>query len=261
MAHRYSKGYSTGPFKMAVISVNVGDISIGIYMIILWISDLSYSGVFALKDSQWVSSSFCFIAFAISLNFNIISPLCLCFLSLERYMVVKYPLDTNFKEVSFIMKWIIIIYTITTSFAICMTFLMKFLYAAVPLYISSPFVDPTNSITLMKAFAWLNAILQLFSIIFILATYTFMVNELMKSQQNIQKQMSKKSSNVSLIMHLIIIIGSNILCWVPSSIIYTVSMFMDKYPINMIIQTTEAASPINSIINPIVFITATVKKE
>ena len=229
IAQRNEKGYFTGAFKMTVISVNVGVISIGVYMIILWIFDLFYSGLFALNDMKWSSSSFCFTAFAISLNFNIISPLSLCFLSLERYMVTKYPLDTNFKEVSFVMKWIIVIYTITAILTIAMTFLMKFLYQAVPLYICSPFVDPTNSITLIKAFAWFSVILQVKSINFILVTYILMVNELMKSQEVIQNLMSKNSSNVSLIMQLIIITGSNILCWTPSSMIYALSMFMDKY--------------------------------
>ena len=260
IAQRNGKGYFTSAFKMTVISVNVGDISIGIYMIILWISDLFYSSLFALNDIKWASSSFCFIAFAISLNFNIISPLSLCFLSLERYMVIKYPLDTNFKIVFFVMRMIIIIHTITAIFTIAMTFLMKFLYQAIPLYICSPFVDPTNSITLIKAFAWCSVVQQVISIIFILVTYILMVKELMKSQQVIQNLMSRKSSNVSQMTHLIIITGSNLLCWTPSSVIYTLSMFMDTYPVNMIIWTTLAITPINSIINPIIFTIATKSK-
>ena len=140
-------------------------------------------------------------------------------------------------------------------------FLMKFLYQTVPLCICSPFVDPTNSITLIKAFAWLSVILQVILIIFILVSYILVVKELMKSQEVIWNLMSKISSNVSLIIQLIIITGSNILCQTPSSMIYTLSMFMDMNPIDMIIWTTVAITPINSIINPIVFTIGTKRKK
>ena len=235
--------------------------TIGIYMSILWIADLCYSAMFVLIDLKWASSSFCFTAFAISLNFNIISPLLLCFLSLERYMVVKYPLGSSFKTVSFVMRWIIITYTITATFTISMTFVMKYFYTKVPLYICSPFVDPTNSVTLMKALTWFIAFFQVITIIFIVATYNFMLKEIRKCKQYIQKHMSKNQNAISMTIQLIIITGSNILCWIPSITIHTIPMFMDQYPINMIIWTTVAVSPINSIINPIVFIMAVIRKQ
>ena len=87
-----------------------------------------------------------------------------------------------------------------------------------------------------------------------------LIKELKRSQREFQGAMSKKNSNKRLIIQIIIITASNILCWIPSGIIYLISMFMKQYPIEMVIWTTIAVTPVNSIINPIVFVVTTIRK-
>ena len=57
-------------------------------------------------------------------------------------------------------------------------------------------------------------------------------------------------------IQIFIVTVSNILCWIPSGIIYLVALFLKKYPVNLIIWSTIAVTPINSVINPVVFIVA-----
>ena len=59
--------------------------------------------------------------------------------------------------------------------------------------------------------------------------------------------------NLQVIVHLIVITGSNILCWFPANGIYVATMFLSSYPIDLIIWTSIICLPINFIINPIVF--------
>ena len=70
----------------------------------------------------------------------------------------------------------------------------------------------------------------------------------------------KLKNNTTLMIQIIIITASNTLCWIPSGIIYLISLFMKKYLIDMVTWATIAITPVNSIINPVVFIVTTIRK-
>ena len=57
-----------------------------------------------------------------------------------------------------------------------------------------------------------------------------------------------------MILNLITTTTSNILCWFPVNTVYLSVMFLSTYPIELVIWTIGAVMPINSIINPCVFI-------
>ena len=63
------------------------------------------------------------------------------------------------------------------SIAIALTFLMKFTHEKVPLNLCLPFVDPTNSILLIKVIAWCVAVLQVIVSVLILASHSFLVQK------------------------------------------------------------------------------------
>ena len=71
---------------------------------------------------------------------------------------------------------------------------------------------------------------------------------------------SRQDSNLALIIQLILITTSNILCWFPASCVYISAMFLSTYPIDIVIWTTVIVLPINSIVNPSIFILTNVKK-
>ena len=73
------------------------------------------------------------------------------------------------------------------------------------------------------------------------------------------KNIDTKKSYLPLYMQVCLVTSSNVLCWIPSGIIYLVTMSLEKYPINLIIWSAIAITPINSVINPIVFIVANVR--
>ena len=83
-----------------------------------------------------------------------------------------------------------------------------------------------------------------------------LVNKLKESQQNIRKSVSDSV----LIAQLIFITLSNILCWFPAKGIYAAAMCLSTYPIDLIIWTTIIGLPINSIINPSIFLITSGRK-
>ena len=79
-----------------------------------------------------------------------------------------------------------------------------------------------------------------------------MVITLQKSDNSILNPNLKKA-NSTVIIQIITLTISNIICWIPSGIIYLISTFSNKYPIDIAIWTPIVLTPINSIIDPIVF--------
>ena len=245
------------PFCIIVISLNAIDLSFAIYIIILCVADVYYWGNFTLYEKEWRSSIICFSAFAIVLNFSLLSPFLLCFLSYTRLMCVINPLDLKRKDSIHILRWICTFFIMFIIFATIITIVMKYLQSEIPLHICSPFVDPSNSVILIKIITWSTVIFQFFAIIFIILVYTLLFQTLKISQQYLHVKISSKRNLSSLLIQLLIITGSNILCWIPAGCIYLTFMFLEKYPIDMVIWITVLITPFNSIISPIVFILTT----
>ena len=87
--------------------------------------------------------------------------------------------------------------------------------------------------------------------------YGVLITILRKTQRNLKKSVSLNTFN--LIAQVVIVTFSNLMCWIPSNIIYISTSFMSKYQTDLLIWTTKAVTPINSMINPLVFVVSTMK--
>ena len=245
-------------YSIPVISVNITDIFCGIYLCIIWMTDFYFRGRFISNESHWRSSSLCFTAFGVSLWFSIVTPIILFFLSLSRLMVVINPLDTRFMKRDVVIKYLLILMLVSMSISMILTFLMKLFQEKLPLNLCLPFVDPTNSILLIKLIAWSVAFVQTMISIVIIALHLFLVQNLRHSQK--MAKSSAENSNKSIIMQLALITTSNIICWVPTNVIYLTSLFLQRYPTDLVIWTTILVTPLNSVVNPAVFAATSVRR-
>ena len=83
-----------------------------------------------------------------------------------------------------------------------------------------------------------------------------MIKYLKSYEHDLFENRYQQKSHAPLFIQIFLVTVSNILCWMPSGIIYLVALFLKKYPINLIIWSTIAITSINSVINPVVFIVA-----
>ena len=127
-----------------------------------------------------------------NLNFNIASPFLLGFLSLSRLMVVLYPLNTKFKSTKFAITRVFFLLVTAFVISLIITVTMFILYGTVPLSLCSPFVDPTDSILLIKIITWFIVIIQFVFCVKILFVHNKLIQQLRKPKGNIQKTTSKK---------------------------------------------------------------------
>ena len=249
---------SSKSFSLIVISINGNDILCGIYLSYVWIADLSFGDSFKAKEESWRSGILCMTAFTTALIFTVLTEILLFLLSLSRLMVVIFPLNTRFRETLFIVKLLVILTLFSVFFSILIALNFKSTNNSISTSICLPFLDPTNSHLIVKFIVWFTVVTQMATSIGILIMHCLLLSELRQSKTKIQK--SKTDNNLPLIIQLIMITISNILCWFPTGCIYVTAMFSATYRIDLVIWATVFGLPINSILNPFIFIVTTVKK-
>ena len=221
---------SNTSYFIMVASVNITDMLCGLYLCIIWITDFYFRGKFISHERYWRSSFLCFTAFGISLWFSVIAPVVLLFLSLSRLMIVVNPLSIRFKTTKSIFKFLSVIILVSMSASIVLTLLMKFTQERLPLNLCLPFVDPTNSILLTKVIAWCVAMIQVIISVLILALHSLLVQNLRQYQMEMGQDKNKEHSDKTIIIQLALITVSNIICWLPTNVIYLTSLFLPRYP-------------------------------
>ncbi len=248
----------TGAYGTTVAAINTSDLSFAISFVMIWSGDLYFKGTFALQEETWRSGSMCHIIFGLFLKYSLLSPTLISFWSLSRLAVVLHPLDTKFKETKFVLQCTQIGFAVASFAAIILTIFVWLLVSKIPTSLCSPFADPTNNITIIKAFIWTQAIFQLFAIIFICVVHCCLVASLTKSQKNIKQP--GKHSNRTIIGQLIFVTFANALAWISSTVVFVVCMFLVRYETDMFIWTIVFVLPQNSILNLTVFVATSTTK-
>ena len=199
------------------------------------------------------NSKLCALNFFFITSYILLIPHCLCFLALSRFMVIKYPFDSKFKSTKFVFKCLVILFSSIIGIVGAYTHATDTSLS----FLCSPFIDPTFSYLEMKIFTSLTFSIQLFSASFISYLH-YKIVQLLKKSQRIRDETGGLSWSLKL--QLILLSVSNIMCWIPSTIIHLSIIFLERYPSELLMWTTMFAVPVNSIINPITFIVKMKKK-
>ncbi len=258
LLHVYASKIFQKPFRITVVFLNLCDLLCLAYLALVWVTDLVFQGSFLAKGEWWRSAPPCFIAFGIILCFSVSSVLLLLFTTVSRLLVIVNPIETNMKSTKFVLKCLIYLCSSSCLFSLSSTLAFVFLSHSIPMKLCLPFVDPTNSHLGIKLVTWLVVVGQIVSSIFIIAMNVSLVHNLKKSQANIRK--SGDDSNTPLIIQLVIISSTNILCWCPTGAIYITALFLQKYPTELITWSTVVIMPLNSFVNPSVFVVFAIRR-
>ncbi len=248
-------------FCFTTAGVNSSDCILVFYFMTVSASDFVMQDSFSTQYKLWSSSTNYFVAFGTVMWFSYLNNLLFTFLSISRLMVVMHPVTTRCKRLHFVCSVCLSLYSGTFIAALLCTTLFTFLSKHVPLSLCLPFVDPTASLVIINTFAWCLAILQLSSSMFIAVSHILLIQNLRKAQDDIKKCSTKEYSNTLLIIQLFLVTASVVLCWIPNNIVYLAVMCYDSYPIELITWTTICLLPINSVAQPIIFMTFALKAQ
>ena len=253
-----TKFWSQKRFIVIAIGINVNDIFFAVYLFIIMAVDNFVEKVMFFSG-EWKSHFLCFAAFATMLCFSIQSQLLLILMATIRLNVVQYPIESHFKILSFTLKCVLFTFFLSLGISALVTLVFKSMYTSISIDICIPFVDPTNSTLVTTIITWITMVTQTISSITIAAMNTIIYKTIKKSKTFDGKQ--EQSIDISVLIQLVITSVSNILCWVPSNIIYVAAMFMSAYPISLIIWSIVTILLINSIVNPLALILKFAKRD
>ena len=254
----YIRVRSNKAYFVCVIAVNISDILCGVYLGIIWISDILFEEEFVMNEVKWRSGSMCLLALSIIFYFTVTSQISLALLALTRLMVVLNPLQTTFRSYRHTFGYVVASYVLSILLTVIATLYLK--EEILPTNLCLPFIDPNNSIFTIKILVWSLICSQCVTSLVITVSHTMIIRTLNKNQEKFGRNIRSAGTNISLLIQLIVVTFSNVLCWVPANIIYIITMVSPTYPIDLVIWMTVFVVPLNSIINPTVFISTYFRK-
>ena len=153
-------------FTTIAIFNNINNFLIAIYLTIIWISNLIMSKTFKVKQEIWKSKDFCYLAFSISLLFAISNQIIQFLLSFSRLMVVVRPLNSKFKEFSFILR--LLVYHLLSSCCLTISIVLIILHVdkSIGNNLCLPFIDQTGLSIMTKILIWMKVIIIIIIIIY-----------------------------------------------------------------------------------------------
>ncbi len=237
-------------YDFTVLCVNICDMLCGIYLIIVLAADSHYSGVFFTSEFVWRSHGLCHFGSVISAMFCTMSPAVLNFLAISRLLVVLYPMNVDYKSFAFVRKYIfgIICFSTATSLLVWLLYYFAEGIKSLTLPLCS-LVGVTEGFLVVKTFTlFVSVLLIVCSITILIFNICLLCN--LKKESAVKKKSKLKTKTL---VQIIVVTTSNLLCWIPSSIIYILSFALIDYSTNLLVWTITAVVPINSIVNPIVF--------
>ena len=160
---------------------------------------------------------------------------------------------TKFKEIKFVKKCIFLTFIFIFSLSLVITLFTKNNYKLMPFHLCFPFLDPSNSVLIIKIHTWMIFIIHVCAIISMATVYRLTLKAVHNANDNLDIRISKKKSYSAINIQLIVFITSSIICWIATDITYITCIFLERYSIEMIIWIVAAVSPINSLINPVMF--------
>ncbi len=250
---------TVGAATVTVISIGVIDLVCGLYMTILITADISLSDNFLVKEQIWRSSFSCFAVFCLTFSFNVLSPTFLFFLCLSRLVVVVCPFAVVFKQRSFVFKCSLSLASSIICISLLLTTVSKVVYGKLPVKLCSPFLDPTNSVPIIKILTWVLISLHLSACTSIPFTYAWLSHHLFVRQKSMQEARSQRRSNKFMMIQFTIQISSNLLCWIPGTVVYLLAL-SGQYDIQLILWSYTAILSVNSLVNPTVFAATVARK-
>lgn len=257
--HWLSKTKSNSAYVLVVTSDNVAETFYACYLCTIWVADKVFVGTFFLKGVTWKSSFICSLAYGTSLGFFLVVPATALLLALSRLMVVWFPVDTKFKDKSFVFHSILCIFTSVIVLATVVTFVARIKLHSVASTLCLPFVNLEQTSWLTWVVTWAVSLYQAIVFVLTVIAHHMLLKKLKSSQKEFGSSVSKKRSNTQVLILVVVVSLCNGICWISSDVVYLVSLFLSQYPMEMTAWTAVAVTPSNSVINLCVFIVTGIK--
>lgn len=200
-----------------ILSLGCADFLMGVYLIIIASVDVHYRSIYIENSDKWKKSTLCKICGFLSTVSSEVSVMTLVFITVDRLICLCFPLSQRRFSLQFTYKLII------ASWAIAA------IMAAIPLVVEPYFhgqfyarsgVCLALHITNHRPAGWEYSVAIFFCInslafIIIVTAYLYMYITIKKSYQNMNRLMSRQSTENKIGRQMALIVMTNSMCWFP----------------------------------------------
>ncbi len=247
-----SKSEGEHCYEINITCLHLVDSLNGLHLLTLASADEYYGETYVAYEISWRQGFLCNSVSVISLFSNMMSIWILFFLAISRIMIIKHPMLTRVKEPKFVISilgsgLLLVSVFVTVSSSILIT--QSHEGQALPLCVMYGVSGNVHSIITA-----LHGLIQLFAVLSITSFYCYVIFLLKKADESaVASRSTGKHSlhlSASTLFQLVFVSISDIICWLPSSIIAFLSVIFKEYPIQLLFWVVLVLAPLNSILNP-----------
>ena len=240
-------------FSVFVSNLNIADMCMGFYLVIIFAADNAYRGIYVLRDLQWKNSVFCSIAGFLSLLSNEVSAFKILLITIDRFLVFRFPFSRyHFKFRSACVAsgvcWVIGFILAAIPFLPFASH-WKF-YSQTSICIPLPFVTDTN----FPGYPYSFSVTIVFNFIIFLLIAAGQISIYLSIQANAMKTSAKDTSNKDAMIaaRLITVALSDFFCWFPIGLLGILKFYMDIDE-RLSVAMAIFVLPFNSALNPFLY--------
>ena len=245
-----SKMQIQSAFRLNTLCLHFNDLLFGIYLLVIFSAGRYYNKYFVIHADQWLSGVLCKSCGLITSIALLNSLFLLTLISMSRFVAVKYPFSSHFKNIQFLIRYLLAGFLSNISFCVGIFLLYNALEAKHGMPSSTClFLGETLNSKTIKCFTIQVALLQFCSCILIIILYSHIIKLYSASEvRGLQGKVEKQ-----VLLQALLVTVTNAISWLPSGIIYMISVTVETYPISLLIWNAVLINPINSLVNPILF--------
>ena len=204
-------------YGMFVTNLAISDFIMGLYLIIIAVTDMVYRGEYILHDEAWRNSALCNLAGVFALLSSEASIFFICLITLDRILVIRYP----FSEKRFTTK---------PAVKVCIiVWIIGLVLSVIPLIFTSYFKNEFFSksgvclalpLTRERGSGWLYSIFIF--IVFNLLTFLLITwgqwliyAEVSSDKRPIAKSAQSRKKELRVARNLLFVVLTDFLCWFP----------------------------------------------
>ena len=238
--------------KFFTFGLSLVDCVFGMYLLTISSADSFYGRKYVGLEYLWKHTMACEVSSLCSLASLTASPIMLFVMMFARFSVIQWPMDSKFKCEIFNRRIIlaIIIAIIGCCIIVVLTFINGLGYhiptsICILLYANG---KPTNFILFTSL---LIICVQLFCLISNIIITVLTILALSKKKSPSVSSSLKKGKYNQIIIHLLIIIFSNMCCWIPSTVVFILPLAGYQVSNHLLSWIITIVVPINCIVDPI----------
>ncbi|XP_042874255.1 G-protein coupled receptor GRL101-like isoform X2 [Penaeus japonicus] len=241
-----------------IVNLGLGDLMMGVYLLIVAVVDLQYRGVYVAYELSWRSSFLCQLAGFISTFSSELSVFTLTVITVDRLIVIKFPFGLRRLEGS------------VTRLVMAFVWLVVILLAALPLSSLEYFdnfygrsgVCLALHITNEKPNGWEYAVfiflvLNLLSFGVIAVSYALMYIVARDTHSAAYASPEARLSDSGMATRMTLIVATDAACWLPIILLGIASLCGMAIPPKVFSWIAVFVLPLNAAINPVLYTLST----